>query len=82
MPYRITGPPYTVPTYLPVVLDDVGFGKLCALPVAEAPHGLGGGDDVRHAQVNLQPLAGVPPDHVARAPGAPVLVHPDPEARA
>ena len=34
-----------------------------------------------YLEINLYPLLGLPADHAARAPGAPVLVHPNPEYR-
>ena len=58
----------------PEVLQHVVLRELCALTIAEPAHGLGGGDRVDAAHVDLNPLGAVLADHVPRAPGPAVLI--------
>ena len=62
----------------PEVLKHVVLRELRALAIPEPPHGLGGGDGVDGAQVDLDPLGAVLADHVPRAPRPAVLIQANP----
>ena len=56
------------------VLQHVVLRELRPLAIAEPAHGLGGGDGVDAAHVDLDPLGPIFPDHVSRAPGPAILI--------
>ena len=58
----------------PEVLQHVVLGKLGALAIPEAPHGLGGGDGVDTAHVDLDPLGAILANHVPRTPRPAILI--------